>query len=346
MITHLKIEGLRGIRTGQLDDLTPITILVGPNSSGKSTVLDALLLAAQPSLSSAIRSVLARRRHVPNASRWLTWGGGVEHNQAALEVSSRWRDNDYSRKRDLLLQTLVPTGGYAFACEERFWKNAEERETYRCAVEIDTSNQVSEDILRRGEDPFVRQQALSDEILLIDSLVHRLEPLSDLYSRVARLGKREDLTRFLRQAGSKLSGFQILTEAGEPELYAEFDGHVVPVSVLGEGFQELVWLMLKLTLHPQCVALIEEPESHLHPAALRSVAEALLVAARSNSQVILTTHSIEFIDALLDACDTDAETEWLSVHRLRLDPDGQLRVARTPGDEVAAARRLIEDDLR
>jgi predicted ATPase len=50
MIDAIEIENLRGIRHGRLDGLKPLTILTGPNASGKSTVLDALLIAATRSL--------------------------------------------------------------------------------------------------------------------------------------------------------------------------------------------------------------------------------------------------------------------------------------------------------
>src|SRR5262245_64220493 len=41
MLKALKIEGLRGIASANLEDLAPLTILVGPNGSAKSTVLEA-----------------------------------------------------------------------------------------------------------------------------------------------------------------------------------------------------------------------------------------------------------------------------------------------------------------
>ena len=37
MIRSIAISHLRGIQQGQLDGLTPITVLVGPNNAGKST---------------------------------------------------------------------------------------------------------------------------------------------------------------------------------------------------------------------------------------------------------------------------------------------------------------------
>jgi predicted ATP-dependent endonuclease of OLD family len=44
MSTRIKIENFRGIATGNVDDLMPLSVLVGRNNSGKSTVLEALYL--------------------------------------------------------------------------------------------------------------------------------------------------------------------------------------------------------------------------------------------------------------------------------------------------------------
>ncbi|RLE62584.1 MAG: hypothetical protein DRJ47_10440, partial [Thermoprotei archaeon] len=44
MIKKVTLRNFRGIAKGEID-LEPLTILVGPNNSGKTTILEALLLA-------------------------------------------------------------------------------------------------------------------------------------------------------------------------------------------------------------------------------------------------------------------------------------------------------------
>ena len=41
-LSHIEIENFKGIGTKQSIDLAPITLLFGPNSAGKSTILQAL----------------------------------------------------------------------------------------------------------------------------------------------------------------------------------------------------------------------------------------------------------------------------------------------------------------
>ena len=44
MLSSLEIKNFKGIREGSISDLAQANILVGRNNSGKSTILDALLL--------------------------------------------------------------------------------------------------------------------------------------------------------------------------------------------------------------------------------------------------------------------------------------------------------------
>ncbi|MBC6991026.1 AAA family ATPase [Hymenobacter sp. BT491] len=46
-LTYLRIKNYRALRDVELRDLTPLTVFIGPNSSGKSTVLDALAFLAE-----------------------------------------------------------------------------------------------------------------------------------------------------------------------------------------------------------------------------------------------------------------------------------------------------------
>ena len=61
MITSVEIENLRGIARGAVADLAPLSVLVGPNNSGKSTILEALYLDSGGG-NAHVAAELARRR--------------------------------------------------------------------------------------------------------------------------------------------------------------------------------------------------------------------------------------------------------------------------------------------
>lgn len=47
IVSRIGVKGFRGIREGELE-LAPLTILLGPNNSGKSAMLEALLMVSNP----------------------------------------------------------------------------------------------------------------------------------------------------------------------------------------------------------------------------------------------------------------------------------------------------------
>ena len=92
------------------------------------------------------------------------------------------------------------------------------------------------------------------------------------------------------------------------------------------------------------VVLLEEPEVHMHPGAIRQIARAVLAAVERKVQVVLTTHSLELIDSLLSETKTE-DLDKLSFYRLQLR-EGTLKSSRLSGGEASVARDQIQDDLR
>lgn len=81
------------------------------------------------------------------------------------------------------------------------------------------------------------------------------------------------------------------------ELIEHPDGRTVPIAAASSGQQEIMPLCLILNdiAHSPSTPrlfIIEEPEAHLHPAAQKTIIEAIVHAAElSNGKVIVTTHS-------------------------------------------------------
>ena len=80
MICSVDMENLRGIQSGELRDLSPLVILVGQNNSGKSTVLEALLIGGSPITGNAVDELTRRRSRwrgrMKGGTRWLLWKAG------------------------------------------------------------------------------------------------------------------------------------------------------------------------------------------------------------------------------------------------------------------------------
>ncbi|MBI1918059.1 MAG: ATP-binding protein [Planctomycetes bacterium] len=169
-------------------------------------------------------------------------------------------------------------------------------------------------------------------------------PLHELYTKAVQHGRRKDAVGIISDVFPGVSNVEILTEHGEPILHFVFADYSVPATLVGDGIQSLLRLTLELAASGGGVALLEEPEVHQHPAAIRQSARAILAAVRRQIQVILTTHSLELIDAL-QGQSSDADLEQFSLYQVRLQ-QGDLKSSRLAGPDVAFSRTEIEDDLR
>jgi len=183
------------------------------------------------------------------------------------------------------------------------------------------------------------------EMRFIDPRTSSLRtPLYKLFTRITEQGLHKQTRELLADLVPALEDIRILTEGDSPLVYLIFSDHAVPVALAGDGIRLLVELGFELATRPGGVVLLEEPEIHMHPAAIRQCARVILAAVQRDIQVVLTTHSLELIDSLLSEC-SDNDLNQLSVYGLLLQA-GCLKSSRLAGPEVAFARTTIEDDLR
>ncbi len=341
VIRSVEIKLLRGIREGRLDDLTPLTVLVGPNGSGKSTVLEALMIGTYAPVADAVIRMVDRRWELDKGIRWLHWMG-AGHDEALIKVITA-----SGSKRLVQLSVL----------------ESAEHVGIQCVVTPDKEGPTTVTIQQPRRDPAVppairvkkeeyrvkgQEGPPLDEVRdvrFIDLSINRPEQsLDQLYTEAAEAGRRHEVFAIARDLLPTLEDIEILAPGGQPVLYLSFANRSVPAALAGDGIRLILRLAFELAARKKGLVLIEEPEIHMHPGAIRQVARVLVAAVRREIQVVLTTHSLELIDALM-AASSAADLDQLSLFQLKLDA-GILKSSHLSGPEVASARSVIEDDLR
>ncbi len=325
MLKSVSINKVRGIFQGALDDLTPLTMLVGPNSAGKSTVLESIYLGVHPSVGFAASRVAFQHR-AEHGATWLVWR---RKGDASVTVSN----GEQTRK-----VVLRPTG----------------LQQLECSVEIDG-------VLAR-EKP-AKAQENSGNLSVPTSVFDELTvPLADipfsrfvgafdatnlprLFSEAVDLGLRDVAIAVAEELLPDIQRIEILLTGTTPTLYGSNEHGTIPLSLVGDGIQSLLSLSLRLVAPRNTVVLLEEPEAHKHPAAIRTAAKVTFEAVRRGVQVVIATHSLDLIDAILAEAKDDAEVNALSLYRLKL-ADGTLISTRVAGADLAFSRTEIQGDLR
>jgi hypothetical protein len=330
----VEIKGLRGIRAGTLTDLSPLVVLVGPNGSGKSTILDALLIGANPRPPEGIGQAVERREGPISGARWLLWKGG-HHGPAEVTVRAG---------AEMRTCTLSVAG------LSKDHTSIESKITDRAANGNEQMYSGFSTVFQAGERYGASagfNKPLDDlpEVRFLDPRAAGLRtPLHQLYTRVVERGLHKGVIESLRGLIPGIEDIQILAEGDVPVVYLIFGGYAVPAALAGDGIRLLLHLTFELATRPGGLVLMEEPEVHMHPGAIRQCARAILAAVRRQVQVVLSTHSLELIDALVGES-SDVDLAQLSLYRLQLQA-GNLQSSRLPGPQVAFARTEIQDDLR
>lgn len=336
MIRSIEIKNLRGIREGSLTDLTPLVLLVGPNGAGKSTILDALLIAANPSPALGIGQAVERREGVSAATgaRWLLWKAGQEGPaEISIKTESRVRQCTFSIAAGPSKDQTGVAG--KFRDEDANGKTIED-------LQINVSFETRQPPKSYGY--FIPLDDVPD-VQLVDPRAAGLStPLHQLYTKAAEQGLLREVIERIRTLVPGLKDIQILAPEDVPVVYLLFDGYALPAALAGDGIRLLLHMTFELATRPGGLVLLEEPEVHLHPGAIRQCARAVLAAVRRKVQIVLSTHNLELIDFLLSEC-SDEDLKLLSVYYMRLE-DGTLKSYRSPGPDVAFARSQIQEDLR
>jgi predicted ATPase len=97
-----------------------------------------------------------------------------------------------------------------------------------------------------------------------------------------------------------IEDFEVIIEGGYVQVFFEENGFTIPATRLSDGTLRYLSL-LAILLHPNPPPLIciEEPELGLHPDILPTLID-LLKEAAQKTQIIMTTHSADLVDALSD----------------------------------------------
>ena len=319
-LKSIHIENFRSLRDVTLP-LKPLTVLVGPNASGKSNALRILHVLNMMMVDEKLPSVSEIQDHL--------WAGGANHINFQLHTQvgetptvynlglKTEADNPFAAEELLVddVKVISIQSGEGMVQDEN-GKNATRYRSDKLALrsagnygDKPVTNVLME--FMKGWEvydfrPDLIRQDFSTFPFDIDGLAFWVS-----------LWYKNDPDRFnnLNESLAASTNFRIdqHTIYGNDFHLLEEDKNPIPLVEASDGTLRLIayYTILNKAKLPPLIA-IEEPERNLHPGALTEIAKILRQMAEQ-SQVIITTHSSQ----LLDAFSTENLSDSLGILLLR-----------------------------
>jgi hypothetical protein len=297
MITKLHLRNFKGVQRGEVP-LSRVTVLVGPNGSGKTTVLEALFLAH--GLSQPVVGNLAAWEVLSEIHRTLGSAGLLHLLHRYSGKAAALYDAQEGRRAVLLRRAGASLEVFYLA---KAPGSAEE------LMELEPSAVAAG--AREEYGPAPQAGGAKAQFLKAFFFKHgmRERVLSELYTAWADV-VLSGATRRVAQRVSKAceeAYLDLLAEpfvGGAPALFAyRDDGYRVRLGDLGDGVADAAAAMLAVEVAKPQLLLWDCVEAFMHPRALQVLALWFSELAERGVQVVVSTHSLDAALLVAELCE-------------------------------------------
>ena len=321
MFESVTIENFRGIEKLEVP-LSPLTVLVGPNGVGKSSILDALLVNDENFGRAVTDLALTRRQGLADPFTWL-----VRFAQSEASIVTRHGGVDVSVKLGVrgrqLDATRMGAGSWPAVISVTFGPN-------------------------QASFPQTGPTGHLPVVLVDSAKPFNSKEMAVRFGEIKRSDLRPTLEAALRAVEPRIRGID-LDAALDGDAHAAVDIEGIgtrPLALSGDGVRFLAQLIVGLMQARGGTALLEEPETHLHPSGIRALADAVVSRVAAGDQIVLSTHSLELVERLRGRLGAGGPpVDVMSVVRLYREGSA-LKTRVIDGDRIAFVLDEMGEDLR
>ncbi|KFE66074.1 ATP-dependent nuclease [Hyalangium minutum] len=340
MLTKVTLTRFRGFKSLEAE-LRPVSVIVGPNSSGKTSLLHAVRVAIQ-----ALSMGLEQENPYLANDGWITVHDGIVWDHSRLIPTADWAELftdkqvgegiemkvrltfeptdviqdlevvlTYARNQQLRVRIYAQSESAAIAVlgyppRSKFRAEAllqQLRPGAPKAVLVPAFYGVTSQEEYRTTPHVERMLGGGDQSRVVRNLVARLRP--EAFRRL-----NDFLLRHLGASLTARSSNQDVEHILNLEVSFRDTNGSLELASAGAGLVNLVSLYSAMELFrpagteqgaPPVIYLLDEPEAHLHPRLQGNVGEAVgALASEFGAQILIATHSVEMINRLGQRRDT------------------------------------------
>lgn len=357
LLPNLEISGFRAFDRLSLPKLGRVNLIVGPNSAGKSSLLEAVRLYASGGAPSMLLELLIARDELSRRTVALGDEDVELLNPALLQIfhgGEEGAQNIRIGSADGKLSTISIERGWTVRYPEdekqRFvprLKNDDFIGGPRRALRVRVGEEARTVPLPRLS-TFLQEVPWEPVAPCTNVGAHGLSAVevAELWDRVALTEHEETVLEFLRIIApvERLSLIGDYDGKGDRKPYVKVPGsrRPVPLGSLGDGLNRLLGIALALVNAPNGFVAVDEAENGLHHGVQWGVWEAVFaLAERMNVQVFASTHSWDTVAAFQYAANRSSAEGML--YRLDRRPGQPIfPVAYSERDAAIAADQQVE----
>ena len=325
---RLAIRRFRGIEDLELSGLGKVNILLGANDVGKTSILEAVILIADPAEPRRLIKVQNRRGYPV---------------RRADDLASVFLDLDFSREAVIEARTGIHVGRrkleisapdmeYSIDVDDDLEFHGRRVLNYR--IEFQNSSQ---EIPRSSHIELVHDgntwgegDKSHDEVTVDKIKANLIIPTSGYDAgQIGRLvvnKKDQLLVDYLQHINPRVAKISVLGNMAYLDIGL---AQMMPLNMFGSGMVRTAMILSECMLRDSKILLIDELEQGLHYQGISLLLEALLRLSKEQGiQVFATTHSIEVIKGLQQVLGQEEFTEHRDTTKcitLQRDKDGFVR---------------------
>jgi hypothetical protein len=346
MIRSIDIANFKCFERLKIDKVKRINVLVGDNGSGKTALMEAVFLAVNSGT-----DLIDRYRQ----QRGLEGGARIGSQSEIEEMifSDLFFNHDLTHHIKIALdgtsfdkRTVAIASGITLKAQKYFKLINPSFIPPPASYKPFTVSWIDD----RGFERFVipqltaqgMQWAVTGEVFTkyfyfaANGVVNPIES-SSRFSRLSSSFAEGGFKGYITNEFKVLSDVSIETSAGMGILHATVPGlaNKIPMPSVSGAINRIVAILLAMAATTDCLVLVDELENGIYYSHQRKVWEAIIGSARQNNcQLITSTHSLEWLRALVDAAGDNVAD--IALWRFEVGADGRPEFFQFEGETLKA----------
>lgn len=349
----MEIKNFRCFEDFSIENLTPITIIGGKNNSGKTALLEALVVPLSVTFPTVFWDLLNFRNIGVNISTPTQLWNPLFYNMSDNEKFSIQIFQDKNKPVNFTASKsyggIVERNG----TKKRLFSQESSKFFSSLKVEIDNGiyegsgtytlpNQLSNtanEIEFKSDSNVSKVPLPYGAVTLCRSVTTTRTSVAESVSQMSLdKHKKNLLVDTMKNFDSNISDVNMILDNGSPYIYVTLNsGKHIPISYMGDGINKAVEILVDILNLSNGILLIDEVENGFHYSLYQSLMKVFCQTALDvHCQIILTSHNRDFIEATLSVMEQLGRLKDLSYQRLGFYK-GQRKAFLFSGDSLFSA---------